>query len=87
MNTKCDEILPVALALPGEERARLAQELLRSLDESPDAGASAAWAEEIERRIRELDSGLAKPVDWPAARERILRRLSERRAARDPSRR
>mgnify|MGYP001059523383 CR=1 FL=1 len=73
------DILPAALALPTRERAELAHELLRSLHEPDNEGVEAAWVEEITRRAREVADGTAKLVDWNDARERIFRRLKERR--------
>ena len=48
------------LKLPREERARLAERLISSLDEESDAEAEAAWIREGERRLDELKSGKAK---------------------------
>jgi putative addiction module component (TIGR02574 family) len=69
-----------ALELSREERAKLARELLASLDEplDDDRDVEAAWLAEIERRIAEVDAGRASPVPWPEARERILARLRKR---------
>jgi putative addiction module component (TIGR02574 family) len=66
-----------ALELSREDRAKLARDLLASLDEPLDdpPEAAAAWLAEIERRIAELDAGKASSVPWPEARERILARL------------
>jgi hypothetical protein len=36
-------------------------------DESPD-DVEAAWSLEIEKRLREIDSGKVKPVPWEEAR-------------------
>jgi len=47
MSTGADTILDTALALPPDERAWLASELIASLDEGEDAGVEAAWAVEI----------------------------------------
>jgi putative addiction module component (TIGR02574 family) len=44
-----------ALLLPPEERARLVQRLIASLDREP--GIAQAWDQEIKRRIAELDAG------------------------------
>lgn len=44
------DLLTEILRLPAERRARLALELLRSLDGEPDADAAAAWDEKIESR-------------------------------------
>jgi len=43
-----------ALLLPSEERARLAERLIASLDRDPEI--AAAWDEEILRRITELSA-------------------------------
>ena len=75
-------MLSAVLALPRAERAKLAQDLLRSLDESQDADLDAAWAVEIARRAREISSGTVEPVDLEVARERIANRLKARRAQR-----
>jgi len=48
------------LKLPPEERARLAERLISSLDEEVDAEAEAAWIREGERRLDELKSGKVK---------------------------
>jgi putative addiction module component (TIGR02574 family) len=68
------KLLEEALKLSPEARAALAASLLGSLDEEVDEGAEAAWAEEIAKRIHELDSGAVTPVPWSEARRRILER-------------
>lgn len=45
------------LNLPPADRAKLAHELLESLDALSPAELDALWAQEAERRARELDSG------------------------------
>ena len=53
-----DQLLREAMRLPPEERAKLARELISSLDDSvPDSDRDVAWATEIRRRINEYDSG------------------------------
>jgi putative addiction module component (TIGR02574 family) len=51
-----------ALALPLEDRARLAEKLLESLDREISSPLSEAWEEEIERRREEVRQGKVKPV-------------------------
>jgi putative addiction module component (TIGR02574 family) len=75
-----DELRAAALALSSSERARLAQELLISLDHSGDHDVDAAWASEISRRAREIAEGTVEPVDAELALDRIRRRLRDRRA-------
>jgi putative addiction module component (TIGR02574 family) len=58
-----DQILKAALALPPGARAMLADHLLASLDGPTQKEIDAAWAEEIERRIREIDKGKVELVD------------------------
>lgn len=48
------------MKLPLEERARLAEWLLASLDE--DAEIEAAWIDEVRRRDRELVSGAVEAI-------------------------
>ncbi len=68
------KLLEEALKLSPEARAALAASLLESLEEDVDEGVEAAWAEEIAKRIRELDSGVVMPVPWSEARRQILGR-------------
>jgi len=46
---------------------------------SQDAGVSEAWAQEIERRVRELESGEVQPVSWEDARAQIHASLATKR--------
>ena len=73
------KLLAAALSLPAEERARLAQTLLGSLDGPAESGCDEAWIAEIEKRAQDLADGTVLPVDWVVARERIRRRLQEQR--------
>ena len=77
MSTRADTILGTALALPPDERAWLAAELIASLDEGEDRGVEAAWAAEIEKRIAEIESGEATTVSWDEARARIRATLAK----------
>lgn len=61
MSSLIDELSRKARALPAEERIRLAEELLSSVQES-DEEIEAAWAEEIERRLEEVENGTAKLI-------------------------
>ncbi len=71
------EVFSTALALPARERARLAHELLASLDDTTDPDAVEVWAAEIERRAREVQAG-APVEDWDAVRARIAERWRRR---------
>jgi putative addiction module component (TIGR02574 family) len=72
MSRDAAEVLKDALALPVEARAALIGPLVDSLDTEVDEDAEAAWREEIQRRLREIDSGTAKLVQWDEARRRLL---------------
>jgi len=64
------EILKLALALAPEERARLAKDLIASLDQAT-VEVEPELASEIERRIREVDSGAVKAIPWAEVKARI----------------
>jgi putative addiction module component (TIGR02574 family) len=51
-----------ALRLPPEERAKLAQKLLLSLEALSEEELAQAWLVEAKRRARELDRGKLQPV-------------------------
>ena len=61
MSDLVDELSRKARALPPEDRVRLAEELLATVQEV-DAEVELAWDEEIKRRIAEIDSGAAKLI-------------------------
>lgn len=62
MQDLVEELSRKARALPTEDRARVAEELLASLDENRDRETEAAWDHEIRRRIAEIEDGTAKLV-------------------------
>ena len=66
-----NDLLKEALKLPPEARAALAGSLLDSLDQEVDEDAEAVWQAEIDRRLRELDSGTVKLIPWSEARRKI----------------
>src|ERR1019366_8176818 len=53
------------LALPEQDRAFLARQLIASLDNTVDAGAETEWQEVIDRRSREIEEGKinCRPVE------------------------
>jgi hypothetical protein len=64
MSIAAEKIAAEALALPDEERAFLARELI-VLDSETDRDAQAEWAEVIDRRTREISEGKVqcRPVE------------------------
>lgn len=63
-----------ALLLPPEERARLAERLLASLDIDPEI--EEAWAAEVEKRLADWEAGLVKEHTLDEVREHVRARLS-----------
>ncbi len=61
------------------DRATLAGLLLESLEQEPDPDVEAAWAEEIERRVRQIDAGEVELVPWEEVRKRLLGRMGRER--------
>ena len=73
MSIHAEEVESAALQLPRTHRARLAERLIASLDEEDEV--EAAWNEEIERRVREVDSGEVKLIPGKQVMDRIRARL------------
>jgi putative addiction module component (TIGR02574 family) len=61
MSSLIDELTRKARSLAPEERVRLAEELLSSVQDS-DEEIEAAWEAEIKRRLDEVESGTAKLI-------------------------
>ncbi|MBS0448269.1 MAG: addiction module protein [Proteobacteria bacterium] len=59
MPTLVEELSARARTLPPEDRARLAEELLESLEQDPSTEVEAAWDREIQRRVAEVEAGTA----------------------------
>ena len=60
MSTTLEQIQADAMKLSAEERAELADRLWVSLARQDEI--DQAWAEEIERRVRQLDSGEVETI-------------------------
>jgi putative addiction module component (TIGR02574 family) len=63
MRDPLEDLVKRGKALPLEQRERLVDELLESLNESAAAELSSAWEAEIERRLRQYDSGEVQAID------------------------
>ena len=50
------------MELPPRSRARLAEKIIESLDDFADPKLEAEWNVEIERRVREIESGKSPEV-------------------------
>jgi len=66
------EIIEATLKLDAKERARIAHEIIASLDEEPvPGGVESAWEEALARRAAEVDSGAAKLEPWSKVRQEL----------------
>jgi putative addiction module component (TIGR02574 family) len=68
------DILADILRLPADERARLALELIRSLDTQLDADADEQWDTEIQRRGVEVEAGTAETMSLAEYRAHVRAR-------------
>lgn len=74
MNTMTvEEISAVALGLPSEARALLADRLVESLDPAEDGQARQLWAAEALHRRDDVRSGRVKTIPGDEALARVLR--------------
>ena len=55
MSTTVEALEAEVLSLPAAQRARLVEKLIASLDADPDV--ENAWAQEVEKRYAEIESG------------------------------
>ena len=65
-----------ALRLSDAERAELAHDLVKSLDEPADHDAADVWDQELARRLNAIDAGTAKLIDRDELRRRLQARLA-----------
>jgi len=76
-----EKLLREALALPREDRARLANALQESLEPGeeplPEVEWEAAWTAEIERRLRDFDEGRATAISYEEFKDRMRARLPQ----------
>lgn len=71
MNQNSQELLAQALDLSPSERGRLAAMLIDSLETEVDEDADATWAEEIQRRVEDIDRGRVQLIPWSEVRRRM----------------
>jgi putative addiction module component (TIGR02574 family) len=74
MNTT--ELMNEAASLPLEERARLVDSLLQTLNPVDDSAAT-AWLATARRRLDDLDSGRVKGVPGDEVFEKVRHRLGK----------
>jgi len=71
-----NELRSEALALTEADRAKLASDLVASLDGPAEDDAAQAWNVEICRRINEIESGSATLLDADEVINRVKARIS-----------
>lgn len=76
--TKAEKLIEEAKKLPEADRIKVAERILATLDGEPDSDAAEAWAREIERRSREIEQGLVKPVPWSEVKKTAARKARGR---------
>lgn len=74
MNTA--ELITEAASLPLEERARLVDSLLQTLNPVDDS-TTTAWLAVARRRLDEMRSGGVEPIPGDAVFEKVRRRLGQ----------
>jgi putative addiction module component (TIGR02574 family) len=67
-----------ASELPERDRATLAGLLIESLEADAEPDVQAAWSDEIQRRVADLDAGSVETIPWEEVRRRLLDRLNAR---------
>lgn len=69
-----EDLLSEVLELPLDQRAKIAAELLESLDEAEEQ-VEAAWAAEIQERVAAARAGELESTDWRVVLERVEREV------------
>jgi putative addiction module component (TIGR02574 family) len=78
MNRTLDQIAEEAMTLSTEERVELADRLWASLDEAQRAEYDRAWAEEVERRVDEVNAGTVHTIPASEVFAEMEQRLKAR---------
>jgi putative addiction module component (TIGR02574 family) len=72
MNMNLETIRHEELALPPQERAQLAEQLLSSLDTLTEAEIEQLWFQEAAHRAAEMDQGLVQRIPAEEVRQEAL---------------
>jgi len=71
--TKTEELIAEAISLPVEIRAKIIEELLRSLNPARQ-DIDEMWAREAEKRVQEIKAGKVETVSG----EKVFKRIKDR---------
>ena len=77
MSKQSARILEEALNLEVDERAKLAVDLIASVDGQVDDDADSAWASEIEQRAHRARESHSQGVPWNRVRAQLASKLSD----------
>jgi putative addiction module component (TIGR02574 family) len=77
MIMRVEDIADVALELPSEARALLADRLVESLDPAEDGYIHNLWADEANRRLKELRSGAVSGIPGEEALAKLREKYAE----------
>ncbi len=77
MSMRVEDIADVALELPSEARALLADRLVESLDPAEDGYIHTIWADEANRRLQELRSGKVVGISGEDALIRLRQKYTK----------
>jgi putative addiction module component (TIGR02574 family) len=72
MAAELTELFREAMELEDNDRATLAGLLIESLEGPEDPDVEKAWADEVERRWQEIESGKVKTVPWEEVKTRLF---------------
>jgi putative addiction module component (TIGR02574 family) len=78
MTRPAKEIVNAAIKLAESDRLQIVEELLASLEPDTDSDVDAAWAAEVERRSREIQGGIVRPVPWSEVKSQARKRVRGR---------
>jgi putative addiction module component (TIGR02574 family) len=67
VSSTAKKILDEALALPEEDRGRLAERLLESVPRESADDVERAWDQEVLRRVKAAENGETEARDWDQA--------------------
>ncbi|HKV42532.1 MAG TPA: addiction module protein [Blastocatellia bacterium] len=71
MATNLEKLAKEAMALPGEERAELAEMLVQSLGGSELSDIGRLWVMEAKRRLDEVTDGVVEPIPGGEALRKV----------------
>lgn len=78
MSARTDQLLHEAMTLTADERARLAAQLIASVDGDPDPLAEDTWLAEVQQRAEEAEANPDDAEDWAQVKARLQAALPRR---------